>query len=131
MESSNVICVVETWLSNSVSDSEIGLSNYQCVRCDRDRHGGGVLMYIKSSLAFNQLYPNVVSIKLLIVCVSSYISSSKLCLAVYSRPPSSSVDSFGFLSSALMSLYPTVFDHFVLLGDFNVNFVLVLLCTLI
>ena len=47
MESSNVICVVETWLSNSVSDSEIGLSSYQCVRCDRDRHGGGVLMYIK------------------------------------------------------------------------------------
>ena len=79
-------------------------------------------MYIKSSLAFDRLYPDAVGIELLIVCVSSYKSSSKLCLAVYYRPPSSSVDSFGFLSSALMSLNPTVFDHFILLGDFNVNY---------
>ena len=121
-ESPDVICVVETWLSNSITDGEIGLPNYQCVRCDRDRHGGGVLMYIKSSLAFDRLYPDFVGIELLIVCVSSYKSSSKLCLAVYYRPPSSSVDSFGFLSSALMSLNPTVFDHFILLGDFNVNY---------
>ena len=47
-ESPDIICVVETWLSNSISDYEIVLPGYQCVRCDRDRHGGGVLMYIKS-----------------------------------------------------------------------------------
>ena len=45
-ESPDIICVVETWLSNSLSDYEIVLSGYQYVRCDRDRHGGGVLMYI-------------------------------------------------------------------------------------
>ena len=42
-ESPDIICVVETWLSNSISDYEIILPGYQCVRCDRDRHGGGVL----------------------------------------------------------------------------------------
>ena len=47
-ESPDIICIVETWLSNSISDNEIVLPGYQCVRCDRDRHGGGVLMYIKS-----------------------------------------------------------------------------------
>ena len=44
-ESPDIICVVETWLSNSLSDYEIVLPGYQCVRCDRDRHGGGILMY--------------------------------------------------------------------------------------
>ena len=44
-ESPDIICVVETWLSNSLSDYEIVLPGYQYVRCDRDRHGGGVLMY--------------------------------------------------------------------------------------
>ena len=76
-ESPDIICVVETWLSNSISDAE--LANYQCVRRDRDRHGGGVLMYIHSSLAFDLLTSDVVAIELLVVCVSSYKSSSKLC----------------------------------------------------
>ena len=121
-ESPDIICVVETWLCNSISDYEIVLPGYQCVRCDRDCHGGGVLMYIKSFLAFDLLCPDVVGIELLVVSVSSYKSSSKLCLAVYYRPPSSGVDSFSFLSAALMSLNPTVFDKFILLGDFNVNY---------
>ena len=121
-ESPDIICVVETWLSNSISDYEIVLPGYQCVRCDRDRHDGGVLMYIKSFLAFDLLCPNVVGIELLVVSVSSYKSSSKLCLAVYYRPPSSGVDSFSFLSAALMSLNPTIFHKYILLGDFNVNY---------
>ena len=121
-ESPDIICVVETWLSNSISDYEIVLPGYQCVRCDRDRHDGGVLMYIKSFLAFDLLCPNVVCIELLVVSVSSYKSSSKLFLAVYYRPPSSGVDSFSFLSAALMSLNPTVFHKYILLGDFNVNY---------
>ena len=71
-ESPDIICVVETWLSNSISDAELALPNYQCVRRDRDRHGGGVLMYIHSSLAFDLLTSDVVGIESLVVCVSSY-----------------------------------------------------------
>ena len=74
---------------------------------------------IKPFSAFDLLCPNVVGIELLVVSVSSYKSSSKLCLAVYYRPPSSGVDSFSFLSAALMSPNPTVFDN---LGDCNVNY---------
>ena len=85
-ESPDIICVVETWLSNSISDAELALPNYQCVRRDRDRHGGGVLIYIHSSLAFDLLTSDV-GIELLVVCVSSYKSSSKLCLALYFRLP--------------------------------------------
>ena len=103
---------METWLFYSISDAE---PDYQCVRRDRDCHGGGVLMYIHSSLAFDLLTSDVVGIELLVVCVLSYKSSSKLCLALYYRPPSSSEDSFSCLSAALMSLNPTVFDQFILL----------------
>ena len=70
---------------------------------------------IKPFLAFDLLCPN----EFLVVSVSSYKSSSKLCLAVYYRPPSSGVDSFSFLSAALMSPNPTVFYN---LGDCNVNY---------
>ena len=60
---------METWLFYSISDAE---PDYQCVRRDRDCHGGGVLMYIHSSLAFDLLTSDVVGIESLVVCVSSY-----------------------------------------------------------
>ena len=49
-ENLDIVCIVETWLSNEISDSELTINNYQILRLDRDRHGGGVIMYIHSSL---------------------------------------------------------------------------------
>lgn len=36
-----VICITETWLDPSISNSEIKLNNYSVVRKDRNRNGGG------------------------------------------------------------------------------------------
>ena len=49
------ICITETWLDNTVFDSEIQIAGYDIRRKDRSRHGGGVCIYIRSDLAFNQL----------------------------------------------------------------------------
>ena len=70
-------------------------------------------MYVHSSFAVNQLYDNVTDIELLIISVSP---------SSHSRPPSSYIDIFDCLSNRLCMLNPYVFNNFVLLGDFNVNF---------
>lgn len=49
-----VICITETWLDNSVINSEIEIPGYNVIRKDRNKNGGGVCMYIKTCLAFNQ-----------------------------------------------------------------------------
>ena len=121
VESPDVICIVETWLSDSISDNELALSGYQCVRCDRDCQGGGVLIYVHSSFAVNFCCCDA-DIELLIVSISPLNCSIKICIAVFYRPPSSTIDSFSSLSWALLSLNPSSFKYFVLLGDFNVNF---------
>ena len=48
-EESDIIFVSETWLSSDVLNSEILPEDYFIVRNDRDRHGGGVLLAIRSS----------------------------------------------------------------------------------
>ena len=48
-----IVCVTETWLDDSVIDSEIELSGYVVQRKDCERSGRGVCMYIRSDLAFN------------------------------------------------------------------------------
>ena len=51
----DIICIVETWLDNDVSDNELFLSNYRLFRLDRNRHGGGIAIYVCTSLTCNLL----------------------------------------------------------------------------
>ena len=44
----DIICVNETWLDNTVNNHEVKLDGYDLVRNDRNRHGGGVAMFIRS-----------------------------------------------------------------------------------
>ena len=49
----SVIAISETWLDETVTDSEIELEDFNVIRNDRNRNGGGVCLYIKNNIAFN------------------------------------------------------------------------------
>ena len=48
-----VIGISESKLDDSVVISEIQISEYDLLRCDRNRHGGGVACYIRNDLSYN------------------------------------------------------------------------------
>ena len=48
----DIICVNETWLDNTVNNHEVELDGYDLVRKDRNRHGGGVAMFIRSTINY-------------------------------------------------------------------------------
>ena len=39
----HLICIVETWLDSNITDREIHTENYDIIRRDRNRQGGGVV----------------------------------------------------------------------------------------
>ena len=43
----------ESKLVNFVLSSEIHIDNYNTLRCDRNRHGGGVVYYIRNNLSYD------------------------------------------------------------------------------
>ena len=45
--------ISETKLYDSVLSSEIQIENYNLIRYDRNRHGGGVVCFIRNDLAYN------------------------------------------------------------------------------
>ena len=47
-----IVCVVETWLSSDMADSELSIPNYQVICLDRNHHGGGVLCITRLSHVF-------------------------------------------------------------------------------
>ena len=52
-----IICVNETWLDNTVNNHEVELNGYDLVRKDRNRHGGGVAMFIRSMINYKTRTP--------------------------------------------------------------------------
>ncbi len=87
--------IVESWLSEDISDHEISIKSYQIARLDRNRHGGGVLAYIHNSLSWEILLWDPNDLELVALSVSSgFANSVKHCVSVLYRPPSSPVSFF-------------------------------------
>ena len=57
-----VIGITESKLDESIFQSEIQIDNYDLLRCDRNRNGGGVACYIRNDISYVQkdFFPNVI-----------------------------------------------------------------------
>ena len=47
------IGISESKLDNSMPTSEIQIDEYDLLRCDRNRHGGGVACSVRNDLSYN------------------------------------------------------------------------------
>ena len=113
--------LVESWISQDIVDSELFISNYSLLRLDRNRHGGGVLIYFLSTMTASILFKGSVDLELLIV--SFKLSSFVIVVALMYRPPNVSDIIFDELFTVLCRyVNVSLFNCFVLIGDFNVNF---------
>ena len=115
----DIVCIVESWLCSDISVSEISVPGYQIIRLDRNRHGGGVLFYLKNIFVC-QILPFSNSLEILSIVIGN--GHGKVCISLFYRPPSSPVDIFDNLFLYLSQLNFPQFSNFILLGDFNVNF---------
>ena len=119
----DIICIVEMWLDNNISDNELAMQDYQLFRLDRNRHGGGIALYVHLSLSCNILLRGgPFELEFISISVLSQSSLCKFCICLFYRPPSSPVSTFDKLCTTLQILNPADFPNFLLLGDFNVDF---------
>lgn len=119
-EKPDIVAITETWLNENISDSEISFEGYTLIRRDRKdvvkQRGGGVLLYIRSSLNpvemsnFSRaLFPEIVFCN--ITC-----KGEKTLIGVCYRPPDSKQENDEALYSILGEFKNKTF---ILLGDFN------------
>ena len=54
----NLDCLIitESKLDESIPDSQINIENFHTIRRDRNRHGGGCLIYLSEKLVFKQMH---------------------------------------------------------------------------
>ena len=83
------ICIVETWLSSDICDSELSLAGFSPFYNNHNHHGGAILVYVQLTLSPSiTLYNSSSPIELLLFSVKP--KNPSFTLAVFYRPPSSS-----------------------------------------
>ena len=51
----SLFCLCETFLRETISETVLSVENYLIYRNDRQSHGGGMLMYVRSSIEVTML----------------------------------------------------------------------------
>ena len=113
-----VIGICESKLDASVLEQEINIDNYKILRCDRNRHGGGVACYIGNDLSYNIL--SVFPCEIENIFFEILLPNSKpVIVGTIYRPPSQ--NNFLELLNSNMNKINSVDNEIYILGDFNIN----------
>ena len=114
------LCVTETWLDETIFDSEINIENYTLTRRDRNRNGGGVCIFVRNDFSFNCISEMSHS-DVEAIWIELLIPKSKpiLCGCLY-RPPTQS-NFYDLLENMCLSSPFFMDRECILLGDFNTD----------
>ena len=114
----SVIGLSETKLDDSVFDAEINIEGYTLIRSDRNRHGGGVVCYVKQHLTFDVKY--YFSNEIENIFIDIFLPKTKpVTLGFFYRPP----NQYNFLhlkEDDFKKLNPESKELHIL-GDININ----------
>lgn len=122
MRSADIITISESFLGKNISDADIALPDYQLFRKDRDRRGGGVLVFVHNSLSVSRR-ADLENNNIEALWLELALHSGKLFLGTYYRPPGDDLHGITEFMTALQDSIDRVFmenpKSLLLLGDFN------------
>lgn len=127
----DVVCVTESWLSDSVNSSECFPPNYNVIRCDRRfeaigrSRGGGAILGLSNAILYTVIDTTFLTnnIPLVDIILCKCVSPIKLIICLVYIPPDISAGDLELLTSSL-DMY-LMDEQILLLGDFNLpNFIL-------
>ncbi|XP_077979525.1 uncharacterized protein LOC144434880 [Glandiceps talaboti] len=120
----DIICLSETKLDSSILDSEIKIEGYNLIsRKDRNRRGGGVACYVKSSIpALDRSQDVPTGLELTLTEIRLASSKPLIVGSIYRPPGPVQIDWYNDVERTT-SVWNKVNIDFFLLGDFNVDVV--------
>ena len=119
-EKPHIMCLNETKLDLLISDSLVNVDNYLIVCNDRDRHGGGVAVYIHESI-FYKIRSDLVPDNLEVVTLQIADSTFKpFIVTSFYRPPGKPVSYFNDMEALLASLDSDNMEA-IIMGGINNN----------
>ena len=116
----DVLGVNETWLDESVSESEIEIAGYSVVRKDRNRNGGGVCFYVKDSLNFHDRKDIGNGIESIWITVKQ--QDKLVIIGTIYRPPSANSVYYDDMLSEIQRAHD-ICSNVIVMGDLNYDYI--------
>ena len=114
----DILAINESKLDNCISDNEIHIAGYTICRKDRNRFGGGVVMYIRDNISYSQRN-DLTTDSLETACIEVKLPYNRYFLvATWYRPPSSQIDLFDDWA-LFLSKWDAENKELIVVGDFN------------
>ena len=119
----DILCIDETKIDPSFPDSQFHIDGYQFppFRKDRDKNGGGKIVYVKNDLIAKRI-DSFEGKNGEFICLEITISKKKWCVVFAYRPPRNINKNLFFkeLSNNLNQI-TNKYENFMLIGDLNVD----------
>ena len=116
----DVFGMCETFLDHNVEYNEFAFHGYNVVCKHRNRHGGGVLLYVKESLRFEVIEMNVCE-NVESVWINLKCNSESIAIGVIYRPPSANAAYYNSMLDQL-DYVNAHYDKVIVMGDLNFNY---------
>ena len=116
----DIMGVCETFMDCNISDNEISVQGYSFVKKNRTRHGGGVLLYVKHDIDYNEL-TGLTGGDVESVWIKVRHRNESRALGVMHRPPASKNNYFNNIPDQLDNVF-SLNEKIVLIGDLNFNY---------
>lgn len=114
----DVFAVTESKLDHHISDSEIQITGYTVIRHDRNRHGGGLLLFIKDKWTGLNVHKDE-TLEFMTVDIK-FLNSPRINIGVVYRPPDSNAQWLVDFEERIEDLSATGSEQ-IIMGDFNID----------
>ena len=115
----DIFGICETFLDDDVNSHEYTIDGYNVISNSRNRHGGGVLLYIKDSLKYVEL-KNVHRSDLESLWVQVKCKNISFALGMMYRPPSANIDYLNAIIEQIDHISAEN-ENIMFMGDLNYN----------
>jgi hypothetical protein len=116
----NLFGLCETFLDDSVYDYMYKIDGYNAFGKNRNRHGGGVLLYIKDNIKCEVINIDMSQI-IESIWVKVTLNSENYAIGVMYRPPSADANYYIEMLNQLDYIHAN-FEKVILMGDLNFNY---------
>ena len=121
MRDFDIFLISEFKLDDTFSNNQFKIDHYKMFRLDRNRYGGGLILYVNEQVSCKKLisYENPIASET-IVLEFNQSKRKWLILGIYKTPNQKEAAFLQHLS-CLLDFYNTAYENIIIIGDFNMT----------
>ena len=131
IENSNIFLISESKLDDTFPNKQFHTNCFKILRCDRNRYGGGLLLYVHEGIPCKPLKMLLFDLKIEIIGLEFHQMKRKWLFVGMYKPPVVNVLEFTNELIKILHYFSRKYENLIIIGDLNMSIENVQLNTLL